>query len=66
MRDKGPAADTLKVYGTRTDICVGTTKEHPAAPLAVPYIRSLDSRMDFAYVLVSGYIPCFCTESRPW
>jgi hypothetical protein len=66
MRDRGPGEDTHRVYGTLTDICAGTTKEEPAAPLAVPYIRFLDSRMDFTYCLVSGYIPCFRTESRPW
>jgi hypothetical protein len=60
MREKGPSEDTRRVYGTLTDYL----RRHSEGPANAPrtYIRPFNSRMDLTYSLVSGYIPCFCTE----
>ncbi len=65
MREQGLAEDTPEVYGTLTDYR-RRHNEGAANGLDVAYIRLLASRTDFTYFLVSGYIPRFCTERRPW
>lgn len=65
MREDGLAEDTHKVYGTLTDYR-RRHNEGAANGLDVAYIRFLASRTDFTYFLVSWYIPCSCTERRPW
>jgi hypothetical protein len=66
MREEGLAEDTRKVYGTLTDYLRRHNQGTVNGPWASPYIRSLDTRTDLTYILVSGYIPCSRTERRPW
>jgi hypothetical protein len=66
MRELGPAEVTRRVYVTFADY----PRRHGwggNGQLPRPaYIWLLSRRMDFTYCLVSGNIPSFCTESRPW
>ena len=67
MREREPAEDTRRVYGTLA--ChLRRHNDHQLVALVggVPYIWSLSTRMVRTYCLVSAYIPLFCTEERPW
>ena len=66
MREQDPAEDTCEVYGTLADYLRRHTEGGGSGPRGRPYIRLLSRRMDFTYCLVSGYIPLFRTDCRPW
>ena len=67
MREREPAEDTRRVYGTLACYQRRHNDQQLVAPGGgVPYIWSLSTRTVRTYCLVSEYIPYFCTEYRPW
>lgn len=66
MREEGLAEGTQRVYVTPRDNPCRHIRGAAGDSRAFPYIRTLSSRTEATYRLVSGYIPLFCTEYRPW
>ena len=66
MREVGPAEVTRRVYVTMADSPRRHGQGRGSDCTGAAYIWRLRAWMDFTYALVSGYIPLFCTEYRPW